>query len=94
MTAAPQIELHWRDENYGSIHAVAAFRNYAGSLDWTERQHQKFRGCLKRAGFAYNDARCSYIAHTGTAAERKRALFDELQAAGFQIIDTDARTGQ
>ena len=48
----PVIELSWRDENYGSVCAVAAFRNYAGTLDWSDRTHQRFRGCLKRAGFA------------------------------------------
>lgn len=40
----PKIELSWRDENYGSVYAVAAFRNYAGTLDWSERTHQRFRG--------------------------------------------------
>ena len=37
----PKIELSWRDENYGSVCAVAAFRNYAGSLDGTP----VFLGC-------------------------------------------------
>src|SRR3546814_9295632 len=46
----PVIELSWRDENYGSVCAVAAFRNYAGTLDWSDSTHQRFRGCLKRAG--------------------------------------------
>ena len=62
----PVIELSWRDENYGSVCAVAAFRNYAGTLDWSDRTHQRFRGCLKRAGFAFHDGRCSYIATSGT----------------------------
>lgn len=47
MTKSPPIiELSWRDENYGSVCAVAAFRNYAGTLDWSDRTHQRFRGCL------------------------------------------------
>lgn len=87
----PQIELRWRDENYGSVHAVAAFRNYAGTFDWSERTHQRFRGCLKRAGFEFHFGRCSYIATKGERAERKRALCDELAAAGFEIILGDVR---
>lgn len=87
----PQIELRWRDENYGSVHAVAAFRNYAGTSDWSERTHQRFRGCLKRAGFEFNFGRCSYIAAKGERAERKRAMCDELAAAGFEIIHGDVR---
>jgi hypothetical protein len=70
----PVIELSWRDENYGSVCAVAAFRNYAGTLDWSDRTHQRFRGCLKRAGFAFHDGRCSYIATSGTREDRQRAL--------------------
>src|SRR3546814_7674920 len=67
----PVIELSWRDENYGSVCAVAAFRNYAGTLDWSDRIHQRFRGCLKRAGFAFHWGRCSYIATSGTREERQ-----------------------
>lgn len=89
--AAPKIELRWRDENYGSVHAVAAFRNYAGTEDWSDRTLQRFRGCLKRSGFAIHHGRCSYIAHTGEGATRKRALYDELVRAGFNIILGDAR---
>ena len=90
----PQIELRWRDENYGSVHAVAAFRNYMGTFDWSERTHRRFRGCLKRAGFALHHGRCAYIAHHGDSAERKRALCDELAAAGFEIVHGDVRTRQ
>jgi hypothetical protein len=39
----PKIELSWRDEGYGSVNAVTAFRNYAGSFDWSDRTHQRFR---------------------------------------------------
>ena len=85
----PVIELSWRDENYGSVCAVAAFRNYAGTLDWSDRTHQRFRGCLKRAGFAFHDGRCSYIATSGTCEDRQRALCDELARAGFQIDSGD-----
>lgn len=87
----PKIELSWRDENYGSVYAVAAFRNYAGTLDWSERTHQRFRGCLKRAGFEFHDGRCSYIAKGGEGFERQRALCDELARAGFQIDSGDVR---
>jgi len=87
----PSVELRWRDENYGSVHAVAAFRNYAGTCDWAERTHRRFRGCLKRAGFAFHFGRCSYIARTGDGAERKRMLCEELAAAGFDIIHGDVR---
>lgn len=87
----PKIELSWRDENYGSVCAVAAFRNYAGSLDWSDRTHQRFRGCLKRAGFALHDGRCSYIAGSGTREDRQRTLCDELARAGFQIDSGDVR---
>lgn len=87
----PQIELRWRDENYGSVYAVAAFRNYAGTVDWSERTLRRFRGCLKRAGFEFHQGRCSYIARKGDRAERKRALCDELAAAGFEIIHGDVR---
>lgn len=89
--AAPQIELRWRDENYGSVHAVAAFRNYAGTTDWSDRTLKRLRGCLKRAGFAYHHRRCSYIARTGEGAALKRALCDELARAGFTIISGDVR---
>jgi hypothetical protein len=87
----PRIELSWRDENYGSVHAVAAFRNYAGTFDWSERTHQRFRGCLKRAGFEFHYGRCSYIAKRGERDERKRALCDELARAGFTIERGDVR---
>lgn len=87
----PVIELSWRDENYGAVCAVAAFRNYAGSLDWSDRTHQRFRGCLKRAGFAFHVGRCSYIASSGTREDRQRALCDELARAGFQIDSGDVR---
>ena len=89
---SPEIELRWRDENYGSVYAVAAFRNYAGTVDWSERTHQRFRVCLKRAGFAFHQRRCAYIASTGNGAERKRALCDELARAGFAIIHGDVRS--
>jgi hypothetical protein len=88
----PKIELSWRDENYGSVYAVAAFRNYAGTLDWSDRTHQRFRGCLKRAGFEFHFGRCSYIAKSGERDDRKRALCDELARAGFQIECGDVRT--
>src|SRR3546814_44398 len=70
----PKIELSWRDENYGSVYAVTAFRNYAGTLDWSDRTHQRFRGYLKRAGFEFHYGRCSYIAKSGEREERQRAL--------------------
>lgn len=88
----PTIKLNWRDENYGSVAAVAAFRNYAGTMDWSDRIHQRFRGCLKRAGFEFHFGRCSYIATRGTREDRKRALCDELAGAGFQIEHGDVRT--
>lgn len=87
----PKIELSWRDENYGSVCAAAAFRNYAGTFDWSERTHQRFRGCLKRAGFAFHHGRCSYIASSGSREESQRALCDELARAGFQIDSGDVR---
>ena len=87
----PVIELSWRDENYGAGCAVAAFRKYAGTLDWSDRTHQRFRGCLKRAGFAFHWGRCSYIATSGTREERQHALCDELARAGFQIDSGDVR---
>src|SRR3546814_13597219 len=81
----PVIELSWRDEHYGSVCAVAAFSNYAGTLDWSDRTHPRFRGCLKRAGFAFHWGRCSYLATSGPRAARQHSLFDELARAGFQI---------
>jgi len=87
----PKIELSWRDENYGSVYAVTAFRNYAGTLDWSDRTHQRFRGCLKRAGFEFHYGRCSYIATRGEREDRQRALCDELARAGFQIERGDVR---
>ena len=89
--AAPKIELRWRDENYGAVHSVAAFRNYGGTCDWSERTHQKFRGCLKRADFAFHHRRWSFIASQGEGATRKRALCDELACAGFTITMGDVR---
>src|SRR3546814_15899620 len=74
-----------------SVCAVAAFRNYAGTLYWSDRTHQRFRGCLKRAGFAFHWGRCSYIATSGTREERQHALCDELARAGFQIDSGDVR---
>ncbi len=87
----PTIELSWRDENYGSVYAVAAFRNYASTLDWSDRTHQRFHGCLKRAGFEFHYGRCSYIAQRGDREERQRALCDELVRAGFVIERGDIR---
>lgn len=89
--AAPQVDLRWRDENYGSVHAVAAFRNYAYAGDWSERTRQRFRGCLERAGFEVHHRRAAYIATEGNGADRKRALCDELAAAGFEIVRGDVR---
>ena len=86
----PQISLDWRDENYGSVCAVTAFRNYAGTHDWSALVRRRFRGCVKRAGFEFHFGRCSYIARKGERAERQRALCDELAKAGFQIIHGDA----
>ena len=87
----PKIELSWRDENYGSVYAVAAFRNYAGTCNWSDRAHQRFRGCLKRAGFEFHYGRCSYIAMRGEREDRQRALCDELARAGFVIERGDVR---
>ncbi len=87
----PKIELSWRDENYGSVYAVAAFRNYAGTFDWSDRTHQRFRGCLKRAGFEFHYGRCSYIAKRGERENRQRELCDELARAGFAIERGDVR---
>jgi hypothetical protein len=87
----PKIELSWRDENYGSVYAVAAFRNYAGTFDWSEGTHQRFRGCLKRAGFEFHYGRCSYIAKRGEREDRQRVLCDELARAGFAIERGDVR---
>lgn len=88
---APEIALNWRNEYYGSVYAVAAFRNYNGTLDWSDRQHQRFRGCLKRAGFVFHQGRCSYIAETGESEAVKLKLCDELATAGFRIIEGDVR---
>lgn len=87
----PKIELSWHDENYGSVYAVAAFRNYAGTFDWSDRTHQRFRGCLKRAGFEFHYGRCSYIAKRGEREDRQRDLCDELSRAGFVIGRGDVR---
>lgn len=88
----PEIELNWRDENYGSVFAVAAFRYYAGTADWSDRTHQRFRGCLKRAGFELHYGRYSYIASGGDGMECKLALCAELEKAGFLIIAGDVRS--
>lgn len=85
----PVIDLRWRDENYGSIISVAAFRNYAGTSGWSEKAHQRFHECLERAGFVFNETRCSYIASTGIAGERKTTLCRELNMAGFHIAQGD-----
>lgn len=71
--------------------SVAAFRNYAGTFEWSEWMHQRFRGCLKHVGFEFHRGRCSYIARTGEHPARKRALCDELATAGFKIILSDVR---
>ena len=89
--ATTEIELRWRDENYGAVHAVAALRNSGGTCDWSERTHQTFRGCPKRAGFVFHHRRCSYIASQGEGATRKRAVGDELARAGFTITQGDVR---
>lgn len=90
--SSPQISLDWREENYGSIAAVAAFRNYAGTQGWSDHALKRFHACIKRTGFAFHDGRCSYIARTGEGIERKRALCNELDRAGFTIIEGDVRT--
>jgi hypothetical protein len=89
----PPVELRWRDENYGSVYAVAAFRNYAGTSGWSERTRRRFRGCLRRAGFAFHYGRWCYIASKGERSDRKRAMCEELAAAGFEIIHGDVRGG-
>lgn len=40
----PQISFDWRDENYGSVCAVTAFRNYTGNHDWSALVRRRFRG--------------------------------------------------
>lgn len=88
---APKIAIQWRDENYGSVRAVAAFRLYCDTSDWPQRAHQYFRGCIKRAGLAFHDHRCSYVAEQGDGTERQTALCAELTAAGLQITAGDVR---
>jgi hypothetical protein len=88
-TKAPKIAIQWRDENNGSVSAVAAFRIYSLTSDWSERTKSKFRGCLKRAGFSFHDGRCAYIAVEGE--DRQLALCNELAAAGFHITNGDVR---
>lgn len=92
MNKQPEIQLRWRDENYGSVRAVAAFRNYAGTADWSDEARQRFRACLQRAGFAYHEGRCSYIARSGSGIERKRSLCEELSSSGFRITQGDVRS--
>ncbi|MBL6082167.1 hypothetical protein JMJ56_29765 [Belnapia sp. T18] len=87
----PKVKIAWRDENYGSVAAVAAFRNYALTSDWSDRTQQRFRGCLKRAGFTFHLGRASFIADQGTRDERKLALCTELAKAGFVITAGDVR---
>ena len=88
---SPIIGLDWRDENYGSVCAVTAFRTSSDTIDWSDRIRARFRACIKRAGFAFHDGRCAYIATTGEQAAREKALCDELANAGFQIIRGDVR---
>lgn len=90
-TAAPQIAICWRDENHGSVAAVAAFRLYCEPSRWPQRMQQRFRGCVKRAGFIFHEGRCSYIAKRGNGAERQAALCNALAEAGFQITAGDIR---
>lgn len=87
----PKIAIQWRDENYGSVYAVAAFGLYCDMSDWPQRAHQRFRGCIKRAGFAFHHHRCSYVAEQGEGIDRQTALCSELAAAGFQITAGDVR---
>jgi hypothetical protein len=95
MTKAPtQIAIAWRDENTGSVAAVAAFRLYCEPSRWPQRMQQRFRGCVRRAGFAFHDGRCSYIARSRTRDERQAALCAELKAAGFQITAGDVGEGR
>ena len=86
---APKIAIQWRDENNGSLSAVAAFRIHSLTSEWTQRVHSKFRGCIKRAGFAFNDGRCAFVAAKGE--DRQLALCNELAAAGFHITKGDVR---
>lgn len=90
-TKGPNVKIVWRDENYGSVAAVAAFRNYALTSDWSDRTQQRFRGCLKRAGFEFHLGRASFVANQGTRDERKLALCIELAKAGFVITAGDVR---
>lgn len=84
-TPAPLIGLYWRSEAYGSICAVSAFRNYVGTANWTKEHHRRFRACIKRAGYAFNPERGSFICDSGTAPERQALLCSELLKAGFSI---------
>lgn len=86
-----EITIQWRDENYGSVCAVAAFRVYGGDHGWTERAKQRFRGCLKRAGFSYHDGRAAYIASRGDGRMASTSLCRELETAGFHIVAGDVR---
>lgn len=88
---SPIIGLDWRDENYGPVHAVTAFHTSSDTIDWSDRIRARFRACVKRAGFAFHDGRCAYIATAGEKAAREKALCDELANAGFQIIRGDVR---
>jgi len=83
---APALPLQWRDENYGAVSCAHAFRLYA--LEPEGPAQAAYRAAIARAGFAFNYARCSWIASEHGADVR---LCDELAKAGFSISAGDVR---
>jgi hypothetical protein len=66
-TAHKMINLIWRDENYGPISGVVAFRAVIEPYP-SETQKKKVTKAYKAAGFELNHHRQSWISHEAETA--------------------------
>jgi len=83
------ITLHWRDENYGRVHAAQAFRY--GATDpaghFSDTAHARLGRLFRRHGFHFNSSRASWIAE-GRPADAPSALAEALSEAGYAVRHT------
>lgn len=78
-----ELTVTWRDESYGSrSSARCAFRLYDTS-DLTDGAMRRIRAKVRKAGFHWDDGRCSWIAYRLAAAHH---LVEGLQALGYEVV--------
>jgi hypothetical protein len=74
------LSLQPRDENYGSVAAASAFRVYQEYNSETERT--KLERIFRKAGYAFNWSRCSWIA---TKADAWSRVVELCADAGYNV---------